>query len=98
MRYALCAMPFVRSTDLVPLFFNPIMFTTDFLTIASLKASFHSLRATFISVMDDAGISPHVTDAITGHKAEGGMHGHYSQPSREALMAAVEKAVVPVVF
>lgn len=33
------------------------------------RASFHSLRATFISQMDEAGVSPHVTDAITGHAA-----------------------------
>jgi len=62
------------------------------------KASFHSLRATFISVMDDAGVSGHITDAITGHKGAGGMHGHYSQPGRAALMAAVESAVRPVVI
>ena len=61
------------------------------------KASFHSLRATFISLMDDAGGSGHVTDAITGHKS-GGMHGRYSQPSRAALMAAVVKALPVVEF
>ena len=59
------------------------------------KASFHSLRATFISMMDEAGVPPHVTDAITGH-ASGGMHGRYSQPSRSALMDAVSKAVLPI--
>lgn len=59
------------------------------------KATFHSLRATFISAMDDAGIPPHVTDAITGHAPQG-MHGRYSQPSRAALMAAVVKAIVPL--
>lgn len=60
------------------------------------KASFHSLRATFISLMDEAGIPPHVTDAITGH-AKQGMHGRYSQPSLEAKRAAVEKAL-PRIF
>ena len=59
------------------------------------NASFHSLRATFISMMDEAGASPHVTDAITGH-AKQGMHGRYSQPSKEALMDAVTKAITPL--
>lgn len=57
------------------------------------SASFHSLRATFISMMDEAGVSPHITDAITGHASQG-MHGRYSQPSREALLEAVSRAVV----
>ena len=57
------------------------------------SASFHSLRATFISMMDEAGVSPHITDAITGHASQG-MHGRYSQPSRAALMEAVLRAVV----
>ncbi|MDD2598384.1 MAG: tyrosine-type recombinase/integrase [Kiritimatiellae bacterium] len=57
------------------------------------SASFHSLRATFISMMDEAGVSPHITDAITGHASQG-MHGRYSQPSRSALMEAVKKAVI----
>jgi len=56
------------------------------------NASFHSLRATFISLMDEAGIPPHVTDAITGHASQG-MHGRYSQPSKKALMDAVVKAI-----
>ncbi len=56
------------------------------------KASFHSLRATFISSMDEAGVPPHVTDAITGH-APAGMHGRYTQPGRDALMAAVTRAI-----
>lgn len=55
-------------------------------------ASFHSLRATFISQMDEAGISPHVTDAITGHAPQG-MHGRYSQPGKEVLMEAVGRAI-----
>ena len=59
------------------------------------NASFHSLRATFISMMDEAGTSPHVTDAITGH-AKQGMHGRYSQPSKGALMDAVTKAIQPL--
>lgn len=59
------------------------------------RASFHSLRATFISMMDDASISPHVTDAITGHAPQG-MHGRYTQPSRSALYDAVKKALPPL--
>ncbi len=59
------------------------------------KASFHGLRATFISSMDEAGIPPHVTDAITGH-APAGMHGRYTQPGRDSLMDAVKRAIVPL--
>lgn len=59
------------------------------------KASFHSLRATFISMMDEAGVPPHVTDAITGHAPQG-MHGRYSQPGRDSLMDAVKRAIVPL--
>ena len=59
------------------------------------RASFHSLRATFISLMDEAGIPPHITDAITGH-AGGGMHARYTQPSADALLAAVAKAIPPL--
>ena len=59
------------------------------------RASFHSLRATFISLMDEAGIPPHLTDAITGH-AGGGMHARYTQPSAAALRAAVQKAIPPL--
>ena len=59
------------------------------------RASFHSLRATFISLMDEARVPPHVTDAITGH-AKQGMHGRYTQPGREALMQAVIKAIAPL--
>jgi integrase len=59
------------------------------------RASFHSLRATFISMMDEAGVAAHVTDAITGHAPQG-MHGRYSQPSGAALMEAVTRAIVPL--
>lgn len=59
------------------------------------RASFHSLRATFISLMDEAGVPPHVTDAITGH-AGGGMHARYTQPSDAALVAAVTRAIPPL--
>lgn len=59
------------------------------------KASFHSLRATLISMMDEAGVQAHVTDCITGH-AKQGMHGRYSQPSRGALMEAVGRAITPL--
>lgn len=59
------------------------------------RASFHSLRATFISLMDEAGVPPHITDSITGH-AGGGMHSRYTQPSLEALMLAVSRAIIPL--
>ena len=59
------------------------------------RASFHSLRATFISMMDEAGIPPHITDAITGHSG-GGMHARYTQPSPQALLAAITKAIPPL--
>ena len=59
------------------------------------RASFHSLRATFISLMDEAGIPPHVTDAITGH-SDGGMHARYTQPSDAALQMAVSRAIPPL--
>ena len=59
------------------------------------RASFHSLRATFISLMDEAGVPPHITDAITGHGG-GGMHARYTQPSAAALAQAVEKAIPPL--
>lgn len=59
------------------------------------RASFHSLRATFISMMDEAGVSPHVTDAITGHGG-GGMHARYTQPSRDAMRRAILSAIPPL--
>ena len=59
------------------------------------RASFHSLRATFISMMDEAGIPPHITDSITGH-AGGGMHARYTQPSPQALIDAVARAIPPL--
>lgn len=65
------------------------------LQIANGRASFHSLRATFISLMDEAGIPPHLTDSITGHTS-GGMHARYTQPSAQALLDAVTKAIGPL--
>ena len=59
------------------------------------RASFHSLRATFISLMDEAGIQPYITDAITGH-ASGSMHARYSQPAPNVLRKAVLKAIPPL--
>lgn len=56
------------------------------------RASFHSLRATFISLMDDAGVPPYLTDSITGHGG-GTLHARYTQPSRQALAAAVRRAL-----
>ena len=59
------------------------------------RASFHSLRATFISMMDEAGVSPHLTDSVTGH-AGGGMHARYSQPSLASVRAAMLSAIPPL--
>ena len=59
------------------------------------RASFHSLRATFISMMDEAGVPPHITDAITGH-AGGGMHARYTQPSPQTMIDAVVRAIPPL--
>jgi integrase len=60
--------------------------------IESGRASFHSLRSTFISLMDDAGVLPYITDAITGHSA-GNMHSRYSQPSKQAIKKAILLAI-----
>lgn len=62
------------------------------LKIGNGRASFHSLRATFISLMDEAGIQPYITDAITGH-APGGMHARYTQPSPAILRRAIARAI-----
>lgn len=61
------------------------------------RASFHSLRATFISQMDEAGIPPHITDSITGHSG-GGMHARYTQPSAQAQLDAVLRGITPLPF
>jgi len=59
------------------------------------RASFHSLRATFITLMDEAGVPPHITDSVTGHGG-GGMHARYTQPGREAVRAAMLEALPPL--
>lgn len=59
------------------------------------RASFHSLRATFISLMDEAGVQPYITDAITGH-ADGGMHARYTQPNLRVMRSAVMRAIPPL--
>lgn len=64
----------------------------EILKVGNGRASFHSLRATFISLMDEAGIPPHITDAITGH-ADGGMHARYTQPTPTALLDATMRAL-----
>jgi len=56
------------------------------------RASFHSLRATFISLMDEAGVPAAITDSITGHAPQT-MHGHYSQPDLAAVRRAVARAI-----
>ncbi|MGN0854746.1 MAG: tyrosine recombinase XerC [Kiritimatiellia bacterium] len=59
------------------------------------RASFHSLRATFITLMDEAGIPPHITDSITGHGG-GGMHARYTQPTYQAKVDAVLRGIPPL--
>lgn len=63
--------------------------------VGNSRASFHSLRATFISLMDEAGVPPHLTDAITGHGG-GGMHARYTQPSFAAMKDAMARAIPPL--
>jgi len=63
--------------------------------VGNSRASFHSLRATFISLMDEAGVPPHLTDAITGHGG-GGMHARYTQPSFLAMKDAMSRAIPPL--
>ncbi|NCC60436.1 MAG: hypothetical protein EOM12_05755 [Verrucomicrobiae bacterium] len=59
------------------------------------KASFHSYRATFISLMDEGGANPHITDMITGHAAQS-MHDRYTQIDVEVARAAMLKALPPL--
>ncbi len=56
------------------------------------KASFHSLRATFISMMDEAGAPQAITDSITGHAPQT-MHARYSHPDAEAARGWMVKAL-----
>jgi len=56
------------------------------------RARWHSTRASFVSMMDEAGVPAAVTDAITGH-APDTMHGHYSQPGIDAMLDAVRRAI-----
>jgi len=56
------------------------------------KASFHSLRSTFVSAMDEAGAPPRVTDIITNH-APRTMHDRYSHPDIETARTWMEKAL-----
>jgi integrase len=62
---------------------------------AGWRTSFHGLRASFISQMDEAGVPASITDAITGHAPQT-MHGHYSQPCVAALREAVARAIAPL--
>jgi len=57
-------------------------------------ASFHSLRTTFVSRMDDVSAPVYLTDSITGHKTKG-MHAVYSKPSPRAKRKWILKAISP---
>jgi integrase len=59
------------------------------------RASFHSLRATFVSMMDEAGAPPRLTDIITNH-APRTMHDRYSHPDIEAARDWMRKALKPL--
>lgn len=59
------------------------------------RASFHSLRATFVSAMDEAGAPARVTDIITNH-APRTMHDRYSHPDIESARTWMEKALKPI--
>lgn len=56
------------------------------------KASFHSLRATFVSAMDEAGAPQRVTDVITNHAPQS-MHDRYSHPEIETARKWMKKAL-----
>jgi len=56
------------------------------------KASFHSLRATFVSAMDETGAPPRLTDIITNH-APRSMHDRYSHPEVEDARKWMAKAL-----
>jgi integrase len=56
------------------------------------KASFHSLRATFVSAMDEAGAPPRLTDIVTNH-APKTMHDRYSHPEVEDARKWMAKAL-----
>jgi integrase len=69
---------------------------TGILDTAAGRASFHSLRKTFVSQMDEAGAPGKVTDSITGHGSAGDMHARYSQPDVELARAWMLKALPPL--
>lgn len=58
-------------------------------------ASFHSLRATFITLMDEANAPFSVTDSITGHAPQT-MHQRYSQPSLKTKLHWMTRALPPL--
>ena len=57
--------------------------------------AFHSLRATFITMMDLAGAPHRVTDRITAH-APGSIRDRYSKPDVEAARRWMQKALRPL--
>jgi integrase len=59
------------------------------------KASFHSLRSTFITRMDEVGSPSRVTDIITGH-APKSMHDRYSHPDFELARSWMLQALPPL--
>jgi integrase len=59
------------------------------------RASFHSLRATFVTLMDLAGAPHRVTDKVTNH-APASMHDRYSQPDAAAARGYMLRALPPL--
>ena len=56
------------------------------------KTGFHSLRKTFVSMMDESGSPIQVTNSITGHDT-GTMHERYSQTDVESARFWMEKSL-----
>jgi len=60
------------------------------------KVGFHSLRKTFVSMMDEGGTPVNVTNSVTGHDS-GSMHDRYSQTDIEAARGWMLKSIKSLV-
>ncbi len=80
-----------RLADTIHTLFTHARITSD----PSGHASFHSLRATFITLMDEANAPFSVTDSITGHAPQS-MHQRYSQPSLKIKLHWMNLALPPL--
>ena len=59
------------------------------------RVALHSLRATFITMMDVAGAPHRVTDRVTAH-APGSIRDRYSRPDIEAAREWIARAIAPL--